>query len=56
MFLGLDAYAALEPRATAHRSTLREYLADGGESFDAVVCVNLLEHIADDAAELRLAA
>lgn len=56
MFVGLDAFAALEPRATAHRATLREFLREGETRFDAVLYVNVLEHIADDAEELRMAA
>jgi 2-polyprenyl-3-methyl-5-hydroxy-6-metoxy-1,4-benzoquinol methylase len=56
MFLGLDAYAAHEPRVIANRTTLKEYLSRDAEPFDAVVYVNVLEHIEDDAGELRLAA
>jgi SAM-dependent methyltransferase len=56
MFGSLDAYAALTPRVSAHRATLTEYLRTAPETFDAVLYVNVLEHIADDAAEVRLAA
>jgi SAM-dependent methyltransferase len=56
MFRHLDAYAALEPRVKAHRTTLAEYVAGRPEAFDAIVYVNVLEHIADDAAEMRSAA
>jgi SAM-dependent methyltransferase len=55
MFVGLDAFAAMEPRAAAHRTTLKEYLPHDPDPFDAVLYVNVLEHIADDAGELRLA-
>jgi SAM-dependent methyltransferase len=56
MFVDLEAYAALEPRATARRSTLAEYLPDPSVPFDAVIYLNVLEHIADDGAEIRMAA
>ena len=56
VFADLASYAALTPRVSAHRQTLREYLATMEEPFDAVVYLNVLEHVADDAAELRLAA
>jgi SAM-dependent methyltransferase len=50
----LAAYAALSPRVEAHQQTLSEY--QGEKGFDAVLYLNVLEHIADDARELRLAA
>jgi SAM-dependent methyltransferase len=56
VFADLASYAALNPRVSAHRQTLREYLPAMEEPFDAVVYLNVLEHVADDAAELRLAA
>jgi SAM-dependent methyltransferase/glycosyltransferase involved in cell wall biosynthesis len=56
MYVGLEAFAALEPRATARRATLAEYLTEAPDAFDAVVYVNVLEHIEDDAEEIRLAA
>jgi SAM-dependent methyltransferase len=54
MFADLAAYAAVTPQVQARRQTLADYADPGG--FDAVVYLNVLEHIADDARELRLAA
>jgi SAM-dependent methyltransferase len=56
VFADLESYAALTPRVAACRQTLAEYEPDPGNGFDAVVYLNVLEHIADDAQELRLAA
>ena len=56
VFTDLQSFAALEPRVTAHRQTLAEYQDGRDERFDAVVYINVLEHIEDDAGELRLAA
>jgi SAM-dependent methyltransferase len=56
VFADLSAYAALNPRVTALRTTLGEYRPEPGERFDAILYLNVLEHIADDAEELRLAA
>jgi SAM-dependent methyltransferase len=56
VFPDLESYAALTPRVAACRQTLAEYEPDPGNGFDAVVYLNVLEHIADDAQELRLAA
>jgi SAM-dependent methyltransferase len=56
VFPDLESFAALEPRVTAHRQTLADYHIGPIEHFDAVVYINVLEHIDDDAAELRLAA
>ena len=56
VFGDLASFAALTPRVTAARQTLAEYLATDGERFDAVVYLNVLEHVEDDATELRLAA
>jgi 2-polyprenyl-3-methyl-5-hydroxy-6-metoxy-1,4-benzoquinol methylase len=56
LFEELSSYAALAPRVVAHRQTLAGYEPGQGERFDAVLYLNVLEHIADDAAELRLAA
>jgi SAM-dependent methyltransferase len=55
VFEDLASYAALTPRVTARRETLREYLAVADEPFDAVVYLNVLEHIEQDEEELRLA-
>ena len=41
---------------TASRQTLAEYEPEAGEAFDAVVYINVLEHIADDTQEFQLAA
>jgi 2-polyprenyl-3-methyl-5-hydroxy-6-metoxy-1,4-benzoquinol methylase len=56
VFTDLDSVAALEPRVTAHQQTLTEYQPSPDERFDAVVYINVLEHIDDDAGELRRAA
>ena len=56
MVEGLAAYAALSDRVTAHRETLAEYARHGIGDFDSVLYLNVLEHIEDDAGELRLAA
>ncbi len=56
VFADLASYAALTPRVTARRQTLTEYGADQAGGFDAVLYLNVLEHIADDAQELHLAA
>jgi 2-polyprenyl-3-methyl-5-hydroxy-6-metoxy-1,4-benzoquinol methylase len=55
VFEDLASYAALTPRVTARRETLREYLAVADEPFDAVVYLNVLEHIEQEEEELRLA-
>jgi SAM-dependent methyltransferase len=54
VFADLESYAALTPRVAACRQTLAEY--DAGDDFDAVIYLNVLEHIDDDVRELRLAA
>jgi 2-polyprenyl-3-methyl-5-hydroxy-6-metoxy-1,4-benzoquinol methylase len=56
VYTGLAAFAALEPRVVAHQRTLAEHPVDPDGRFDAVVYLNVLEHIEDDARELRLAA
>jgi 2-polyprenyl-3-methyl-5-hydroxy-6-metoxy-1,4-benzoquinol methylase len=56
LFADLESYAALTPQVTARRQTLAEYEPDRAGGFDAVLYLNVLEHIADDAQELRLAA
>ena len=55
LFDDLASYAALTPRVDAHRQTLEDYEVRPDEPFDAVMYLNVLEHIAEDAAELRLA-
>jgi 2-polyprenyl-3-methyl-5-hydroxy-6-metoxy-1,4-benzoquinol methylase len=52
----LAAYAALSDRVTVRRETLADYVPHGDRAFDAVLYLNVLEHIDDDAGELRLAA
>jgi SAM-dependent methyltransferase len=56
VFADLEAYAALTPRVAARRQTLAEYQPDPADGFDAIVYLNVLEHIADDMQELQLAA
>jgi SAM-dependent methyltransferase len=56
VFGDLASFAAVTPRVTAYQQTLREYLPAVEEPFDAVVYLNVLEHVEDDAEELRLAA
>jgi SAM-dependent methyltransferase len=56
VFTDLQSYAALTPRVAAHRLTLTEYEPDADDGFDAVIYLNVLEHIDDDERELRLAA
>jgi SAM-dependent methyltransferase len=56
VFGDLESFAAVTPRVTA----LQQTLAAGGPAttagYDAVLYLNVLEHIEDDEAELRLAA
>ena len=56
VFPDLESFAALEPRVTAYHGTLADYRPGPDERFDTVVYINVLEHINDDARELRLAA
>ena len=56
VFGELSSVAALSPNVTACQATLADYRAAGDRRFDAVMYLNVLEHIEDDAAELRLAA
>jgi SAM-dependent methyltransferase len=56
VYRDLASYAAVSKRVTAHQKTTEEYLSDdeaGG--FDAVLYLNVLEHIEDEDHELRLA-
>ena len=55
LFEELSSYASLAPRVVAHRQTLAGYELGEDERFDAILYLNVLEHIPDDAAELRLA-
>ena len=56
LFATLDAYAALTDRVTARKGTLADLGAKLAGLFDAVLYVNVLEHIADDEREVQLAA
>ena len=53
VFADLASFAAVTPRVAAHQQTLREYQAAVDEPFDAAVYLNVLEHVEDDAGELR---
>ncbi len=55
VFAELNSFAAVSPRVTARQATLADYRPDSDRLFDAVMYLNVLEHIEDDAAELRLA-
>lgn len=50
----LRSYAALHPRVQVHRQTLAHFAVPAG-GFDAAMYLNVLEHIADDGAELGMA-
>jgi 2-polyprenyl-3-methyl-5-hydroxy-6-metoxy-1,4-benzoquinol methylase len=52
----LAAYATLSDRVTVHQETLPDYTRHGEHDFDAVLYLNVLEHVQDDALELCLAA
>ena len=54
MVAELASFAAFEPRVHAEHGTLAT--TEVGNGFDAVLYLNVLEHINDDAGELRLAA
>jgi SAM-dependent methyltransferase len=56
MVPALAAYGALSDRVTVHQETLAQYVRHGAGGFDAVLYLNVLEHIQDDAAEVGLAA
>jgi SAM-dependent methyltransferase len=56
VFASLDAYAALTKRVTARKETLAQHEASATDTFDAVLYLNVLEHIADDQQEIRLSA
>jgi 2-polyprenyl-3-methyl-5-hydroxy-6-metoxy-1,4-benzoquinol methylase len=56
MVEGLTAYAALSDRVTVHQETLLDYVRRHERDFDAVLYLNVLEHVEDDAHELRVAA
>jgi 2-polyprenyl-3-methyl-5-hydroxy-6-metoxy-1,4-benzoquinol methylase len=55
VFVDLASYAALTPRVTAIKQTLAEYYVGPEERFETILYLNVLEHIEDDARELRLA-
>jgi 2-polyprenyl-3-methyl-5-hydroxy-6-metoxy-1,4-benzoquinol methylase len=52
----LHAYASVTPRVTASHLTSAEYLGTDREPFDAVLYLNVLEHIEHDVRELRTVA
>ena len=56
VFLSLNAFAALTLGVDARKETLDEFAPSVIEPFDAVLYVNVLEHIDDDERELRRAA
>lgn len=56
MFVDLASFAALTPGVTAHQRTLVQHVTELDEPFDAVVYLNVLEHLEDDGGELALAA
>jgi SAM-dependent methyltransferase len=56
MFADLESVAAVSPRLEAHQCTLAELPESSERAFDAVLYLNVLEHIADDEKELALAA
>lgn len=56
LFSNLHSYAALTARVLAHQKTLLQYEVDPHERFDVVLYLNVIEHIADDDRELRMAA
>jgi SAM-dependent methyltransferase len=56
LFATLDAYAALAERVTARKGKLDDLADELQSAFDAVLYVNVLEHIADDRREIQLAA
>ncbi|MPZ74873.1 MAG: methyltransferase [Nitriliruptorales bacterium] len=57
MFDQLGSYAAISPRIAAHQETLDAYRrTHGDQQFDAALYLNVLEHIEDDATELKVAA
>lgn len=55
MAAGLESFATVHPRVQVHRHTLADVALDAG-SFDAVMYLNVLEHIEDEEAELAMAA
>ena len=55
LFDELAAVAALTPRVEASREQSGAYVERDGRPFDTVVYLNVLEHIEDDAEELRVA-
>lgn len=55
VFDRLAAAVADEPRIVPRRATSGEWLEHSGGTYDAVLYVNVLEHVLDDTAELRTA-
>lgn len=56
MFSDLESVAAVSPRLEAHRCTLVDMAESSEQRFDAVLYLNVLEHIRDEETELKLAA
>ena len=56
MFADLKSVAAVSPRLEAHQCTLVDLPGTSERQFDAILYLNVLEHIADDRKELELAA
>ncbi len=56
LYSDLASAAAFTNGVQACQQTLRQHADEVDEPFDAVLYLNVLEHIADDAGELRLAA
>jgi 2-polyprenyl-3-methyl-5-hydroxy-6-metoxy-1,4-benzoquinol methylase len=56
MVRGLTAYAALSDQVTVRHETLADYVSEGERDFDAVLYLNVLEHVEDDERELLFAA
>lgn len=54
MIGSLQSYAAVNPRVDVHRQTLAHFEVPAG-GFDAAMYLNVLEHVADDGAELAMA-
>lgn len=55
VYPGLAARSGDDPKLVIRQATSTDVLAEGSESFDTVVYVNVLEHIENDRAELATA-
>ena len=56
LYADLASAATFTPGVQAYQQTLWDHAGEVDQPFDAVLYLNVLEHIADDADELRLAA